>query len=370
MNCKKCGNILNETDTFCKICGEPVGNGDVVNQGGVVTNQQVSQVQSMQTQPAEQVMPAQQPVQAQTVEQIVPVQSQTQEPAASIQQVPIQQSVQPQPVQPMQQPVQPVQQPMYGAPNNMMSQNMGQQPAPKKNNLFMILLIILLIAILGLGSFIGYKLLSKDDTKTSEKQNKDTDKNKDKDKDKDKDKEDDEEEEEKPIASEKNIFESSGYKFTIPSDLKYQNEDGLLTFSDSKTYQATMAVDFYSYDKIVLDQTSVKEELQTLGLQIVDQAEMTKEGRKFYLFEVSYSGQYAIFYFTKLDDYYSAIGLIVATTSEGYETSLKYVANIVETANRTSIFAPGESEEPTPKITIDNKLFENADIQGSEFSVK
>lgn len=357
MNCRKCGNLLNENDTYCKICGEVVSSGADVNQGTAMQNPNPQAVQQVN-------QPVQQPVQ-QPVEQSMPQQPVMQQPVQQPQQVVS---------QPMQQQVPNMQQPMYGMPNqNMMNQGVMQAPTPKKNNLFTILIIILLIAILGLGSFIGYKALTKYDNKVETNKDKDKEKETDKDKDEDKDKDKDKDKEpEKPVvADNKNVYESNGYKFVVPSDLKYQIEDGILTFSDSTTFQTTMAADYYPYDGIVADQTSIITEIQTTGFQVVDKAEFTVGNRKFYLFQVAYNGQYAIFYFTKLDDYYSAIGLIIARVSEGYDKALEYVAKMIDNSNKTTTFAPGENE-PTekPKLNIDTKLFENSEMQGVEYPIK
>ena len=315
MNCRKCGNLLNENDTFCKVCGEAVNNGQVMGS-----------------------QPVQQPMQQ-----------------------PMQQPVQP---QMMQQPQQPMQQPNYGMPNNMMGQN-SVQPAPNKSgSSFVIILVILLVAIAGLGAFIGYKVLSNNETKQVDKEKDNKTKDTDRDKDKDKEKEP-----EKPVIAEnKNVFEISGYKFTIPSELKYQNESGMLTISDSKTFQANFSVDYYKYEDVVANPQSVAEEIKAMGVGIVNSVERNIGGRKFYLYQIQYTDVSAIFYLTKLDTYTSAMGVAMATTTSGYEKCLEYVGKMVDGVDKTSSFAPGEEKDP--HLTLDNKIFDNKEIASVVYPVQ
>lgn len=355
MNCRKCGNLLNNGDKFCTECGEPVvieQIGEKIVQEGigqVVNNESTNQLNV----PSQQIN--QSPIQPQSQQPIQPeTQQRTNQFSQQTQQQTNQMTQQPQPT-------------TYENHNqNLMTNNVVAQSPKKKNTGFMIIVIILLLAILGLGTFIGYKVLFSNDTqqvddKKSDNKNVDDkinnpiipDDNK-----------------ETPIVSDnKNVFESYGYKFNIPSELKYNINDNILSLTDNATFQTNFYLENYSYSVIRNNPTLITNELEAIGATVYNGAEGLIDGKNFYLFAVEYADQALIFYITEIDSYYCAFGLITATTTDAYGKSLEYISNMVSGAKKTSTFAPSETD-PKQEIKINIKEFENSEINGVEYPIQ
>ncbi len=342
MNCKRCGNVLNGGEAVCPNCGEPVNN---MNTGMTPNGMQPNMGQPMNN-----------------------------NMNGGMGGMPTPQSMPPQGYQQMGQPMMNNNMNQAQPMNNNMNMNggMGGAPVPpKKNNSFIIIVIILAVAIAGLGGVIGYKFVSDNSTKTKEtdKDNKDKNKEKETDKDNDKDKDDDKDDDkdndkdndkdDDNVASD-NVFEFGDYSFTIPSGVKYEKEDNLLTISDGTTYQANFTYDYYVYSEIIADPTAVLNEIKSTGMNVGEYKEVTSSGRKYFLVYVSSGTNEGIFYFSDLDGESSVLGLIMIRTDDGLEKALKVVDQIADSAKASSNFANGGSEK-LPIIDF-SKLFEKKDI--------
>lgn len=351
MNCKRCGNILNGGEAVCPNCGEPVNN---MNTGMTPNGMQPNMGQPMNS-----------------------------SMNGGMGGMPTPQSMPPQGYQQMGQPMMNNNMNQAQPMNNNMNMNGGMGGAtvpPKKNNSFIIIVIILTFVISGLCGVIGYKFVSDDSTKTKEtdKDNKnnnsskkddnnkkDDDNNKDDDKkDDDNNKKDDDnnKDDDNPgggVAAD-NVFEVGDYSFTIPSGVKYEKEDNLLTISDGTTYQANFTHDYYVYSDIIADPTAVLNEIKSAGMNVGNYAEQVVNGRKYFLIHVSAGTNEGIFYFSDLDGESSVLGLIMIRTDDGLEKALKVVDQIADSAKASSNFANGGSEK-LPIIDF-SKLFEKKDI--------
>lgn len=380
MNCKKCGNIIYEGDVTCRVCGEPVQ----VNNGGVVVTP--SDVQPVQ-QPVQPTQPVQQPIQSvqPTVLQATPEMVSQPVPQAMPQNAPVQ-GVTPQQVnngvgmngqnmggvgvnsQPMfstsqdmvGQPIQPTPMPGQAQPmnlpiDNVMNSMNANQQGPKKNKTFLIVVILLVAVIIGLGGFVVYKFVDSNSKSSQvDKDSKETDNKKDSDKkeDKDDDKDDNKDEDDDGIVSSGGVVELSGFKFSIPNDVQYQKDSSTMTISDGTGYMATMGVNFFSYDELLEDPSSITDELTAEGIIVTATKEKVVNDRKFICFQLNYQGQGAIFYVTSIDEFFVSFGMVMGKSSSGYQTGFEDITEIVNSATSISNFAnPSDNKEVTEKYT-------------------
>ena len=235
MNCKKCGNVLDPTDTVCKICGEPVTatpEAAPVAQPVPAAPAPAPAAQPAAPVPAAPVAPAPEPetltpaapapvAPASTPEAApAPAPAPAQPAPAPVAPVPI---AQPAPAAPVQDqvvlqaaPAVPIQQPTVSQPVGTIQPSVAPVPQEpqKKSPLFLIIVIVLVVVILGLGAVVLSKtVFNKDaDTKETNKSDKEDD-NKDKEK-------------EKEVAS--NGFKYNDFEFNIPNGFTASIEDGFL----------------------------------------------------------------------------------------------------------------------------------------------
>lgn len=143
MYCKKCGNLLEVTDTFCKNCGEPVAaETDAMAATPPVTPTTEPTNENLGASFAPQPEPA-----APAPEPVVPTE-------------PVTPTVEPVGVEPqVASTVPPVTPAAPAAPT-------PAPAAPAGNNNFKIIVIILIIAVVGVGGFIAYKVLNNKVTPT------------------------------------------------------------------------------------------------------------------------------------------------------------------------------------------------------------
>ncbi|MBR3117027.1 MAG: hypothetical protein IKF36_04035 [Bacilli bacterium] len=155
MNCKKCGYAITSLDQVCPNCGEP--NEFFVNQQPVMPNSGVNAAPVEPVQPAPAVPPVA-PVEPTPVAPVVPEAPVAPTPA------------------PTATPVAPIEPTPVSIPSQNTMPNQGVNPSvgisqtqitpakEKKNTGFILLVIFLVLVIAGLGTFIGIKLLSGNDS--------------------------------------------------------------------------------------------------------------------------------------------------------------------------------------------------------------
>lgn len=382
MNCKKCGNIIYEGDMVCRNCGEPV-------------QQQAQPINNGVVQPQMQATPAPQaPVNNQVMGgNVAPgVVNPGMNPGMDVNAGMVNQGVvdntpQVMPQVPMQeaQPMQPGTMPMSNQPQPMpMSQPVvdngmnalnNNSPAPK-NNMFMIIVIVLVAIILGLGGFIGYKVISnnsnnkvEDKKDTDSKKDKDKDSKEDEDKDKNKDNDKDKDDDDDKVVADSNAVEYYGYKFVIPTGVKYQKDaSSTLTFSDSVNFMSSFGLGSYDYEELVTDPSAVIAELQATGITLGSYKEKVINNRKFFCIQVSSQGSVGIFYFTKLDELNSAFGLMLGKSSDGYQKGFEIVAKIVDSAISISNFAPVNEDEKN--VSINKTIVKDNEYGSVEYSLE
>lgn len=378
MNCKKCGNIIYEGDMVCRNCGEPVQPVQPIN-NGVVQPQ-------MQATPAPQA-----PVNNQVMGgNVAPgVVNPGMNPGMDVNAGMVNQGVvdntpQVMPQVPMQeaQPMQPGTMPMSNQPQPMpMSQPVvdngmnalnNNSPAPK-NNMFMIIVIALVAIILGLGGFIGYKVISnnsnnkvEDKKDTDSKKDKDKDSKEDEDKDKNKDNDKDKDDDDDKVVADSNVYTISGYKFTVPKNIESKFEDGLLFVSDRISYYANFGLDYYNYDSVVANPNSLYDELRATGIVIGKYVEVEVKGRKFLCAQFSLDNTTGLFYITGMSSYYSAVGILVANTAEAYDKALEDIASIADSGNTSSNFAGGDEKID---LNLESLTKNKSEITGVEYKI-
>lgn len=236
MNCRKCGNLLNENDPFCRVCGEPVNNGAVMGTTVGINNQNV-QPNMQQVQPAGQYNQMGQQVNN---------------------------------MQQMQQYGQPMQQPVQTVPQ--------QQKSNK--NIILIIIIILLVAAIGVVGFLLVKdnlkdTTKKDDVKVTEKKNDDKEpKNDNKPEDDDKDND--------ISVNNDNYVTYDGYKFKKQKGFDYSFEGGFLFAVSDKTdipYGIIIHDEDYNYVENNIE--IIAEELELDGFTDVEYNTLTYKSKRF-----------------------------------------------------------------------------------------
>ena len=242
MNCKNCGFLISNDDQFCPNCGHA----NELYNTGVNSQTPVQPVEPVVQAPTSPVVQPTEPVIQQT--QVQQAQVQPTEPViqqAQVQQVQVQPTepvIQQAQVQPIQVQAEPVVQPF---PSQAKKRNLG----------FTIIIIILGLIIIGLGIFIGIKLLSNNSNNKSITNNT---------------------VEEQPISdteSNTNVsYSFRGVNFTFPDNTfeVTENEEGLVAFGSKQHKCVVLLADIYElydFDSFKLETKKVEQDLINSYLQ-------------------------------------------------------------------------------------------------------
>ena len=348
MNCKKCGFILTNENATCPNCGEvnEFYNGGI-NAAPVQPAAPATPVAP--TAPAEPVQPVQ-PVEpvapVQPVEPVQPVQPV--QPAAPVEPVAPVAPVQPTPVAPVQPvaPVTPVAPAPEAAPINTMTSAPVAPAQNKKSNIgFIIIVIVLSLAIIGLGIFVASKLLGNNNSNGGNKtvQN-DTPSN---------DNNNNNDNNDTPTqVSDEDTFQIAGVTFTLPSGYIYsEDENGGYVKGTSYLLQISGISDYgYTTEKEYLEQdlNAYLPQLESKGLSYLESKETTVGGLKYYYAEFYDTAMGANIAFTvaELPDGLVFGGSIVYLPS-AKDDAFKITSTILKTEKTgSSSFAPSENIDP------------------------
>ena len=297
MNCKKCGNIVTPFDKFCQNCGEPNENYNGGNTQTVQTETPVVPVQEpvVNTQAQKPVTPVQEPV--------TPVQ----EPASN---VPVQNSINSMPTQPV--------------------INSASNIEKKKSNAgFIILIIVMSLIIIGLGTFIAIKYIGNNDTKDTNINNNSANNNS--------NNNGNEVINEPTNVTNDSVIDVDGYTFVKPSDLQYNEEKNM--YGNSNII-FNLKVVTESFD-VALGE---KEQLLTVVQSYIPQAtysENTYGSRKYMNYSGVVSNINAEVFITSIDDETCVMGLLLINPNYTKTEAYTYLNKIFDSAKEstTSTFA-------------------------------
>ena len=394
MNCSKCGAPLAEGSTSCGVCGTPVVQNPQVSPAVTepvvpvvpvqpeVTPTPVAPVQPVVTPvepvapvaPVEPVAPAQ-PVAP--VEPVAPVASVEVAPVAPTEPVapvtpvaPVEPAAPVTPAQPVApaepvaqvQPVQPVDNSGM-APLPGLQQMMGTPIAPqqpKKDNKFMIIVIVMVLAIVVLsviafGDKIGINSDSSKD-KTNQKENKKDDSKKDDDNKKDdddkkgNDKEDDGKDD---IVVNGTKYSLNGITFVVPNELNVKEEADSIVISDRKSFAAEFAFIKANIDDYTTDQSEMKKRL--IGLGYTPNKSYNKKYGNYKTIYVDGTDGTDTMYFGLMDiDGTAALNFaMIEGPAYNEDTAFKYLSGIVDSIFKSNNFASGEEETELPGLITD-----------------
>ena len=363
MNCKKCGNPLNNGDLVCSHCGEPVSVTPNVGIGFVTPADNINTVSQAVVPP--QVGPVvQQPVSVQPVQvdanQAVPgvvqpgivtnVQPTLQpdgvvQPTSEVQQV-VQQPIveqqtlgqvvsQPQPdvasqqigVQPMQQPVQPLVSQQPAQPVAPAAVNTGKSG----NNRNLVMIILMLLAIIGGLVYIiltGQRIPgigpASNDTSSSVPSVTDNDTGSNT-------------TNGGGSVATSNTATVAGYTVVVPDELKYEISDNYLTISDDKSMVASFTFAQADYASYKNDTNLLKTEIEKGGVT-VDFSNSSFGGKEFLIYKFSdtthnVNGNYFV---SEVKSGEVVAGILYEGSESSSMTSFGYLTQIMNSATGSS----------------------------------
>ena len=388
MNCSKCGAPLAEGSTSCGVCGTPVVQNPQVSPAVTEPVAPVAPVEPVvPVAPVEPVAPVApvapvepaQPVAPVTpvapVEPVAPVASVEAAPVAPTEPVapvtpvapvePVAPVTPAQPVAPAEpvvqvQPVQPVDNsgmaPLPGLQQQMMGTPIAPQQ-PKKDNKFMIIVIVMVLAIVVLsviafGDKIGINSDSSKD-KTSQKENKKDDSKKydDNKKDDDDKKGDDKEDDGKDdIVVNGTKYSLNGITFVVPNELNVKEETDSIVITDKKSFAAEFAFVKANIDDYTTDQSEMKKRL--IGLGYTPNISYNKKYGNYKTIYVDGTDGTDTMYFGLMDiDGAAALNFaMIEGPAYNEDTAFKYLSGIVDSIFKSNNFAGGEEETELPGL--------------------
>ena len=363
MNCKKCGYLITNQDKTCPNCGEVNEfyvegiNQNVVPAAPVAPTEPVAPVvPETPVAPVEPVAPVVPEVPVTPVEQPVvqPTSVIPETPVAPVE--PVMPEVPVTPVVP-ETPVEPsapvststpaiLPDPAAPAPELNMSQTQVSSVAsttankPKKNALFVIMVIVLSLVVVGLGVFIGFKLLSGNNETTDNVENN---------------------EPVTPVPVEKKTtMKYAGIEFVIPEGLtKYEENKEVFLIDDDKTFIIGLngVSNTYKYDQAKTEVMSKSNEFKTAieskGGTFINVAENTSYGRKYVTVSYVLSDIYYDEIFTELDGGILFYGYLAYKPSSK-DTSYKYANEFLSSGKVSSAgtFASNITDDNMKAINI------------------
>ncbi len=326
MNCKKCGSVLDVNDIVCKNCGEPVN-----NMNAQPVNNMNAQVGG--------VNPA--PVNPQPV---------VNDPAVVVNPSPMPASegqVNPQMVNQVENP-NPVQQPnVQSAPvNNMNTQPAAGTPSPapekKKSSPIFIVLVVLLVGVIG---FLGYKMLSKDkdtgsssSTPSSNESGSTVSDN--------------------SVAKSDVVISYKDFEFPIINNYEASIDEGnlFLVNKADKIVIEMYVIPFYTVDDVLDEIGDDKSFVTNLGLTISNEERKKISGVDWKIYNCTGEADgvtvNVVFAFVQLGEYNSVELMIVNYGSKSMTTIMEDVSKMITgtTYKGTKNFASGE--KPAGEFTI------------------
>ena len=288
MNCKKCGNVITNLDQFCPNCGEP----NELYTGSVeATTTPVEEPSSIPMQTAANPL-NQTPVEPVTpvtpVEPVAPVEPAISTPVEEPSSIPMQTATNPlnqAPVEPVT-PVTPV-----------------VNEKPKKNVLFIIVVIVLSLVIIGLGVFITFKLLNNNSNVEEPEAEK---------------------VETKPteVVTKNETMTYGGLSFTIPTGITKNSQNGV-TFLTNKTEGYIFSLNGLTDEARLVDvknsyssvEATYKTKIESMGGIYTGASEYTLNGRTYFGISYYKDSLYSEVYFTEITDNYLIYGEIAYLAS-------------------------------------------------------
>ena len=303
MNCKKCGNPITENDKFCPACGEAV------------------EVEA----PVEPVAPIMPETPVAPAEPVAPEMSTPVEPAPVASPTPT---------------------PIITEP--IINNTVIPSEPKKKNGAFIVIILILGLIIVGLGVFIGIKLLGGDkdttnstntntnntqtvnnntNTNTSSNNNTAT-----------------------PTTTTSDTTTTIGsYTFTIPSDIKVIEKDSTKYYGNENLVFVMKSI-YYSYNTIVANIDEIKTEFAKQST-ILDSKEVTIDGVKYYIFQAIEDGVELEYFYTSLNEYETLAGAMKYQTISR-EKAYSYINQMLKTKKSgASSFAGNEEKFEIPSVS-------------------
>lgn len=196
----------------------------------------------------------------------------------------------------------------------------------KKNVIVTIIVAIICLAIGAVGSyFITSKLLSDDKCTTQEKYEENENVNSSDNTDiKDDDTSNDD------VSSSDAIFESNGFKFTIPSEYTYIIDDDMLEIKSTMFFLNFQLFNYSYEDAISVGLSEIIDTLKSEGYTIGEKKEYTYKNHKYYLVDFSTSGIKVTYYTTSLNSSYVVIGAISVETDDVYDDVYTAINSLID----------------------------------------
>lgn len=306
MNCKKCGNVLTNADQFCSNCGEPneLYNGGVSQ---VVPEAPVAPVvPEVPAEPASvPTEPVANPLNQAPLEPTAPVAPEA-PVSPSIPETPAAPEVPVEPEAPV--PMQTAANPLNQTSIAPMPSTVSQPAKPKKNVLFVVVIIVMSLVIVGLGVFIAIKLLAKPSSDPEKEiqniNNKPTE-----------------------VVNTNETLTFGGLTFTIPTGLEKKTLDGETALVDStngymiflqgltdEESLADVKTEYPAYE------SKYKQEVTSQGGTYIGANEYTLNGRKYFGISFYIKNVYSDVIFTEITDNYLFVGMVA------YKTTSKDIA--------------------------------------------
>jgi len=346
MNCKKCGNILEVTDKFCKMCGEPVNNMNV-QAGNLVNTEPVNNVN----------MQASNFVNPEPLNNVNTQASNFVNPEP-VNNVNMQASnfVNPEPVNNVN-----MQASNFINPEPVNNVNNQTMPASNElnnkssNSLFKVIVIVLIVIIVVLASiFIIKKLSSKNELKENTN-NQDEISN-------------DEIEEDNTQVTNDNIFKYKNFELPIIDNYNVKQANGMIQFinENSKIISQIQIMEWYTLEDFELELEEYKKTIIETGAKInsvktekiegietiIFDVEMTKNGEKMNIINT----------INEIGEYHTCINLIINMGNTDNEEIIKQFANMyknIKYNGETEFSGENKSEIKIP--TLENIDFAQFD---------
>ena len=133
------------------------------------------------------------------------------------------------------------------------------------------------------------------------------------------------------VSQQAKTFTIDNYTVKVPAGVNPTVDGSTLSVSDNRNYSFSYTLQQQSFNNYVNDHSIIENELKAANHQINSFSEKDVNNKKFLIYDITVNGEREYFYLTKVNDKYTAVGVITILTNGNWELALSKIDEINST---------------------------------------